>query len=59
MVPEICLNDFGVKNEPVLGYLKNSRERCKLETALESTAAKIQDVPIVIGEEEIRTSDVR
>uniref|UniRef100_A0A6M2DFN5 Multifunctional fusion protein n=1 Tax=Xenopsylla cheopis TaxID=163159 RepID=A0A6M2DFN5_XENCH len=59
VIPDVHLPEFGLKNEPLLSYLKNSKERCKLETALDATACKVQDVPIVIGEEEIRTKDVR
>nr|XP_022912715.1 delta-1-pyrroline-5-carboxylate dehydrogenase, mitochondrial [Onthophagus taurus] len=59
VVPELKVDDFGVKNEPVLGYLKGSKERAELEQALKETASKTEDVPIVIGNEEIRTNEVR
>lgn len=59
VIPDIKINDFGIKNEPILGYLKGSKERAELEKALQATAAKQEDVPIVIGDEEIRTNDVR
>lgn len=53
------INDFGVKNEPILGYLKGSSERAELEKALNETANKTEDVPIVIGDKEFKTGDVR
>ncbi|XP_066255894.1 delta-1-pyrroline-5-carboxylate dehydrogenase, mitochondrial [Euwallacea similis] len=59
VVPEVKLEDFVAKNEPVLEYLKGSSERAELEKALKETASNIEDVPIVIGDKEIRTKDVR
>ncbi|KAG5891105.1 hypothetical protein JTB14_028493 [Gonioctena quinquepunctata] len=59
IVPEWKINDFGVKNEPVYEYLKGSCERVELEKVLKETAGKTEDVPIVIGDKEFRTKDVR
>ncbi|CAG9814570.1 unnamed protein product [Phaedon cochleariae] len=59
VVPELKISDFDVKNEPVYNYLKGSKERVDLEKALNETAAKTEDVPIVIGDKEYRTKDVR
>ncbi|XP_059622594.1 delta-1-pyrroline-5-carboxylate dehydrogenase, mitochondrial [Phlebotomus argentipes] len=53
------LPDFPARNEPVLGYLSGSPERQQLQAALQAAAAECQDVPIVVGGEEIRTKDVR
>lgn len=53
------INDFGVKNEPILGYLKGSKELAELEAALKETAAKTEEVPIVIGDKEFKTNEVR
>lgn len=53
------VDDFSVKNEPVYQYLKGSRERAELEKALKETAAKTEDIPIVIGDKEYKTNDVR
>lgn len=53
------VDDFGVKNEPVLEYLKGSPERAELEKALNETANKTEDVPIVIGDKEFKTDEVR
>lgn len=43
----------------VVGYLPGSKERKELERALQETASKVEDVPIVIGDEEIRTKHVK
>lgn len=51
--------DFGVQNEPILGYREGSQERCELAEELKRTAACTEDVPIVIGDELIKTGDVR
>jgi 1-pyrroline-5-carboxylate dehydrogenase len=59
IVPEVKLNDFGVKNEPVLEYLKGSKERQELENALKKTASTTEEVPIVIGDKEFKSADVR
>lgn len=59
MVPDLNLPNLTLVNEPILGYAKGSKERTELETALKTTAAKCEDIPIVIGDEEIRTNDVR
>lgn len=42
-----------------MGYAKNSKERNELERTLKATASTCEDIPIVIGTEEIRTNDVR
>ncbi|KAJ3652450.1 hypothetical protein Zmor_018412 [Zophobas morio] len=59
IVPEVKISDFGVKNEPVLEYLKGSKERKELEEALKKTSATTEDVPIVIGDKEYKTDDAR
>lgn len=59
VVPELKINDFGVKNEPVLGYLKGSKERAELEKALKETAEKTEELKIVIGDKEYTTNDVQ
>ncbi|XP_055313134.1 delta-1-pyrroline-5-carboxylate dehydrogenase, mitochondrial [Sitodiplosis mosellana] len=53
-VPEIKLY-----NEPVLTYRKGSTERKQLEQQLKQTASTCEDIPIVIGNEEFRTNQVR
>ena len=44
-------------NEPVLSYLKNSPERKNLELELERQSKLEVDVPLIIGDKEIRTGD--
>lgn len=46
-------------NEPILEYLKGSKERTELEAALKETASKQEDIPIVIGEKEFKNDNVR
>jgi len=46
-------------NDPVLGYLPNSPELASLEAKLKELGSKVHDVPIMVGDEEIRTKDVR
>ncbi|XP_013785374.1 delta-1-pyrroline-5-carboxylate dehydrogenase, mitochondrial-like [Limulus polyphemus] len=53
------VEDFQVTNEPVLEYLKGSAERKTLETALNKYKNDCQDIPIVVGNEEIRKGDVK
>ena len=49
---------YVAKNEPMPSYAPGSKERQLLEDKLKSYEGKIRDIPIVIGDEEIRTSDV-
>lgn len=59
VVPDSGLADVGTYNEPILGYEKGSKERAELEKALKKAADNCEDVPIVIGGEEIRNSNVQ
>jgi len=59
VVPDTTLPDFQVHNEPMLSYLPGSSELQQLEAALERHGARVADIPIVIGDEEIRTDQVR
>ena len=56
---DIQVSDFGVQNEPILGYLPGSAERAALEASLEKYKDTTEDVPIIIGGKEYRTDDVR
>ncbi|XP_078614948.1 delta-1-pyrroline-5-carboxylate dehydrogenase, mitochondrial-like isoform X1 [Branchiostoma floridae x Branchiostoma japonicum] len=47
-----------VENEPCLNYLKGSEERQKVEEALKEMRSKTEEIPCVIGGEEIFTGDV-
>ena len=46
-------------NEPMPDYAPGSAQRVKLEETLQGYEGKVKDCPIVIGDEEIRTKDVR
>ena len=39
--------------------MKGSKERKELQAALQEVSSNVEDVPIIIGDEEIRTNDVR
>ena len=45
------------KNEPVLSYAPGSKERIGLKKALAEARAKVLDIPMYIGAEEVRTGD--
>ncbi|XP_065333703.1 delta-1-pyrroline-5-carboxylate dehydrogenase, mitochondrial [Cloeon dipterum] len=49
----------GVQNEPILEYLKGSKERKELQAALDKLSSQCQEVPIIIGDKEIKNSDVQ
>lgn len=61
VVPDLNLPDFAAVNEPILGYLAGSAERKALQEQLKrlSTAATVEDIPIVIGGQEIRSDERR
>uniref|UniRef100_A0A8C2EK69 Multifunctional fusion protein n=1 Tax=Cyprinus carpio TaxID=7962 RepID=A0A8C2EK69_CYPCA len=48
-----------VKNEPILGFKEGSKERSQLEKALQNLKGKTEEIPCVIGNEEVWTKDVR
>ncbi len=45
------------KNEPVLSYAPGSKERAALKKALEEARSEVQDIPMYIGAEEVRTGN--
>lgn len=51
--------DFGIKNEPVHGYLKDSQETKELKKRLKHVSENCEDVPIVIGDKEFRTKSLK
>ncbi|XP_050537432.1 delta-1-pyrroline-5-carboxylate dehydrogenase, mitochondrial [Daktulosphaira vitifoliae] len=53
------IKEFTVKNEPILGYTQDSKERKELETELNRISNTIEDVPIIIGSEKFKTNDIR
>lgn len=48
-----------VTNEPILTYLKGSPERAELEKVLTAMSKKVENIPIVIGADEMTSSNVR
>ena len=46
---------FPLENEPVLSYKKGSPERAELERTLDKMASECEEIPLVIGNEEIKT----
>uniref|UniRef100_A0A672RSJ2 Multifunctional fusion protein n=1 Tax=Sinocyclocheilus grahami TaxID=75366 RepID=A0A672RSJ2_SINGR len=48
-----------VKNEPILGFREGSNERLELETALQNLKGRTEEIPCVVGNEEVWTKDVR
>ncbi|KAL2091104.1 hypothetical protein ACEWY4_013367 [Coilia grayii] len=48
-----------VKNEPILGFQAGSKERAELEKALADLKGKTEEIPCVVGDEQVWTSDIR
>ncbi|KAL5277397.1 hypothetical protein ACFFRR_002563 [Megaselia abdita] len=59
VVPKVNAKDFGIENEPILGYAKGSQERKSIENELARLSSSCTEVPIVIGDKEFKTKDVR
>ncbi|ELU07334.1 hypothetical protein CAPTEDRAFT_215380 [Capitella teleta] len=57
--PLAAIHSFTATNEAVLGYEAGSPERKELEEKIKFYDSQVHDVPIVIGDEEIRNNDVR
>ncbi|XP_043279496.1 delta-1-pyrroline-5-carboxylate dehydrogenase, mitochondrial [Venturia canescens] len=51
--------DIPLENEPVLSYKKGSKERADLQKVLDKMSNECEEVPLVIGGEEICTGDVK
>lgn len=49
---------ISVLNEPVLEFAPDSIERNNVEEALKLVESRVENIPIVIGGEHIKTSDV-
>ena len=45
-------------NEPIYDYASGSSERKSLQAALKDARSKVEDIPMYIGGEEVRTGDV-
>ncbi|XP_061162838.1 delta-1-pyrroline-5-carboxylate dehydrogenase, mitochondrial-like [Saccostrea echinata] len=50
---------YEAANEPMYDYGPDSKERKQLQEVLDNWKNKTEDIPIVIGDEEFRTKDVR
>ncbi|XP_027023615.2 delta-1-pyrroline-5-carboxylate dehydrogenase, mitochondrial [Tachysurus fulvidraco] len=48
-----------VKNEPILSFKEGSKERAQLVEALKDLKGKTEEIPCVIGDEQIWTKDIR
>lgn len=48
-----------VKNEPILGFNPGSKERAELEKALAAIKGVTEEIPCVVGDEHVWTSDIR
>ncbi|XP_061583955.1 delta-1-pyrroline-5-carboxylate dehydrogenase, mitochondrial [Cololabis saira] len=48
-----------VQNEPILGFKEGSPERAELLKALDSLKGKTEEIPCVVGDEHVWTSDIR
>lgn len=55
IVPVSNPPDFPLENEPVLDYKKGSPERAELEKVLDKMSSECEEIPLVIGNEEIKT----
>lgn len=45
------------KNEPVLSYAPGSKERAALKKAIDEARSKVVDIPMYIGDKEVRTEN--
>lgn len=59
VVHKVNVKDFGIENEPILGYAKGSQERKTIENELSRLSSTCTEIPIVIGDKEFQTKDVR
>ncbi|XP_029054338.1 delta-1-pyrroline-5-carboxylate dehydrogenase, mitochondrial [Osmia bicornis bicornis] len=55
IVPVSNPPEFPLENEPVYSYKKGSPERAELEKVLKEMSNECEEVPLVIGNEEIKT----
>ncbi|XP_018335627.1 delta-1-pyrroline-5-carboxylate dehydrogenase, mitochondrial-like isoform X2 [Agrilus planipennis] len=57
VVPDYTFCSEMPQNEPILGYMKNSKEREQLEAAIKHLRSCTDEIPVVIGDNEYRTGD--
>ncbi|XP_043798706.1 delta-1-pyrroline-5-carboxylate dehydrogenase, mitochondrial [Apis laboriosa] len=55
IIPVSNTIEFPLENEPILSYKKGSPERAELEKVLDKMSNECEEVPLVIGNEEIKT----
>lgn len=55
IVPVPNIPEFPLENEPIFSYKKGSPERAELEKALDEMSSECEEVPLVIGDEEIKS----
>lgn len=59
IVPVPNVKEFPLENEPLLSYKKGSPERAELEKVLDNMARECEEIPLVIGDKEIKTDICR
>ena len=57
--PKFDYENYTAKNEPMPDYAPGSKDRQLLEETLAKYEGKVEDIPIVIGDKEIRTDQVK
>ena len=54
-----AMSSYKAVNEPIWEYLPGSKERIELEAKLKEYDSKVHEIPIVIGDEEMTSSNIR
>jgi len=54
----VAASQYRAVNEPVCMYKEGTSERAQLDAALQKFNSEVYDVPVIVGEEEIRSGDV-
>ena len=57
--PKFDFDTYTAVNEPMPEYAPGSKERQLLEDTLKKYEGKVEDIPIVVGDKEIRTDQVK
>lgn len=57
--PIYCKQFYHAKNETIYGFEPGSEQRLALDAKLKQYNSELFDVPLVIGDEEIRTKNVQ
>lgn len=57
--PKFDFDTYTAVNEPMPDYAPGSKERQLLEDTLKKYEGKVEDIPIVVGDKEIRTDQVK